>query len=273
LSEKHLGALRKSISSIKIAEPKLRYISCVTGDYVSSQQVKEPAYWEKQMLSPVRSSQVFAALRDLAGAVFLAVGPGCAVSNVARQQMGAAEDLVLLPGTPGAVDREDLLGILGKLWSEGVAVDWNRSNHDQARRRVELPTYPFERRRYTNDTSTNTRHVATNGGTNNPDLLPDLPNENNFYMPSWKECAPLVQCKKADSTQYGLWVVFEDKAGFGSHVTGELRAAGCEVISVTAGARYRKAQQDKFLINPRDPADYARLISELKQRETNTLRL
>jgi acyl transferase domain-containing protein/acyl carrier protein len=272
-SKKQLGALRKSISSIKIAEPKLRYISSVTGAYVSGQQVQEPAYWEKQMLSPVRFTQVFAPLRDLPGAVFLEVGPGCALSNLAHQQMGAAEDLVFLPGMSGAVDREDLLGILGELWSEGVAVDWNRFYHDRARRRVELPTYPFERRRCAIDTTTNTRHVATNGATSDPDILPDLLNENSFYMPSWKESAPLVHWKKTDSAQYGLWVVFEDEAGFGSHVTGELRAAGCEVISVTAATSYRKVKQDNFLINPRDPANYARLISELKQRETNTLRL
>lgn len=273
LSEKHLGALRKSISSIKIAEPKLSYISCVTGAYISSQQVKEPAYWEKQMLSPDRFTQVFATLRDLPGAVFLEVGPGCVLSNLAHQQMGTAEDLVFLPGMQGAVDREDLLGILGKLWSEGVAVDWNRSYHNQARRRVGLPTYPFERRRYTHDTTTNTRPAASNGATSNPDLLPDLLNENSFYMPSWKGSAPLVDWKKTDSAQCGVWVVFEDEAGFGSHVTGELRAAGCEVISVIAASRYRKVKQGKFLINPSDPANYARLISELKQRETNMLRL
>jgi acyl transferase domain-containing protein/acyl carrier protein len=277
LSEKYLGAFRESISSIKIAEPKLSYLSCVTGAYISSQQVKEPAYWEKQMVSPDRFSQVFATLRDLTGAVFLEVGPGCALSNLAHQQLGTAEDLVFLPGMQGAVGREDLLGILGKLWSEGVAVDWSLSHHNQARRRVELPTYPFERRRYTHETTTSTRPVALNGATSNhdllPDLLPDLLNENSFYMPSWKESAPLVHWKNTDSAQCGLWIVFEDEAGFGSHVTGELRAAGCEVISVIAASRYRKVKQDKFLINPRDPANYARLISELKRKETDMLRL
>jgi acyl transferase domain-containing protein/acyl carrier protein len=273
LSEKHLGALRKSISSIKIAEPKLSYISCVTGSYISSQQVKEPTYWEKQMQSPDRFGQVFTTLRDLPGAVFLEVGPGCALSNLAHQQMGTADALVFLPGMQGAVDREDLLGILGKLWSEGVAVDWNHSCHNQARRRVELPTYPFERRRYNHDATTNTRPVAANGATSNLDLLPNLLNENSFYMPSWKASAPWAHWKMSDSAQRGLWVVFEDEAGFGSHVTDELRNAGCEVISVIAASRYRRVRQDKFQINPGARADYGRLISELKQQETNTLRL
>jgi acyl transferase domain-containing protein/acyl carrier protein len=273
LSEKHLGALRKSISSIKTAEPQLSYISCVTGAYISGQQVKEPAYWEKQMLSPERFTQAFATLRDLPGAVFLEAGPGSALSNLARQQLGTAEDLVFLPGMQGAVDREDLLGILGKLWSEGVAVDWNRSYHNQARRRVDLPTYPFERRRHTHDATTNTRPATPGDATSHPGLRPGLLNENSFYMPSWKESAPLIPWKKIDSAQCGLWVVFEDEAGFGSQVTDDLRAAGCEVISVIADSRYRKAKQDKFMINPRDPANYARLISELKQREPDILRL
>jgi acyl transferase domain-containing protein/acyl carrier protein len=269
LSEERLGAFRKLISAIKITEPKLRYISCVTGAYITSQQVKEPAYWEKQMLSPVRFTQGVATLRDLPGAVFLEVGPGCALSNLAYQQMGTAEDLLFLPEMPGAVDREDLLGVLGKLWSEGVAVDWNHSHHGQVRRRVELPTYPFERQRYNHDTTTNTRAMASNDATSNPDLL----NENSFYMPSWKESAPRVHWKKTDSALCGLWVVFEDEAGFGSYVTDELRTAGCEVISVVAASRYKRVKQEKFLINPHDLADYRRLISELKQRETNTLRL
>ncbi|HKX26130.1 MAG TPA: type I polyketide synthase [Blastocatellia bacterium] len=277
LSEEHLAAFRKSLSLIKTAEPKLSYLSGLTGTYLSGQQVKEPAYWENQMLNPDRFTQVWATLRDWPGAVFLEVGPGPVLSNLARQHLGTAEGYVFLPGMPDAVDREDLLGILGRLWSEGATVDWNRSYQNQARRRVELPTYPFERRRYAHDTATETRSVAPNGAAAGPalppDLSPNLLNENSFYMPSWKGSAPLVDWKMSDSALDGLWVVFEDEAGLGPHLTEELRNAGGEVISVVAASRYRKVRPDKFQINPDDRADYSRLISGLKQREPNTLRL
>jgi acyl transferase domain-containing protein len=41
-----------------------------------------------------------------------------------------------------------MLEALGKLWILGVDVDWDGFNSRQRRRRVPLPTYPFERRRY-----------------------------------------------------------------------------------------------------------------------------
>ncbi|HEX2164586.1 MAG TPA: condensation domain-containing protein, partial [Thermoanaerobaculia bacterium] len=45
-------------------------------------------------------------------------------------------------------DQEVLLGALGRLWCAGVAVDWDGYFAGETRRRVGLPTYPFERRRY-----------------------------------------------------------------------------------------------------------------------------
>jgi acyl transferase domain-containing protein len=41
-----------------------------------------------------------------------------------------------------------MLEALGRLWIHGVNVDWDGFNSRQQRRRVPLPTYPFERRRY-----------------------------------------------------------------------------------------------------------------------------
>jgi amino acid adenylation domain-containing protein len=41
-----------------------------------------------------------------------------------------------------------LLESLGRLWAAGVAVDWNGFTRYERRRRIPLPTYPFERKRY-----------------------------------------------------------------------------------------------------------------------------
>src|SRR5690606_6156209 len=45
--------------------------------------------------------------------------------------------------TPAGMQRT-----LGELWLAGVAVDWQAIHGDEERRRVVLPTYPFERKRY-----------------------------------------------------------------------------------------------------------------------------
>jgi acyl transferase domain-containing protein len=41
-----------------------------------------------------------------------------------------------------------LLKTLGNLWLSGVAVDWKSYYKNEKRRRIPLPTYPFERKRY-----------------------------------------------------------------------------------------------------------------------------
>ncbi|MFE3760195.1 type I polyketide synthase [Streptomyces sp. NPDC059104] len=51
-------------------------------------------------------------------------------------------------GTDAAGLRSALLTKLGDLWSRGRHVDWRAVFADGNHRRVQLPTYPFERRRY-----------------------------------------------------------------------------------------------------------------------------
>jgi thioesterase domain-containing protein/acyl carrier protein len=45
-------------------------------------------------------------------------------------------------------DEEFILHSLGRGWTLGAAVDWSSLYGDEHRRRVSLPTYPFERQRY-----------------------------------------------------------------------------------------------------------------------------
>ncbi|GAB4215709.1 MAG: hypothetical protein OHK0022_55940 [Roseiflexaceae bacterium] len=52
------------------------------------------------------------------------------------------------PDLASQPDEAVLLGALGRLWQQGATVDWSRLYRGQRRRRVPLPTYPFERRRY-----------------------------------------------------------------------------------------------------------------------------
>ncbi|UXY19845.1 phosphopantetheine-binding protein [Streptomyces cynarae] len=57
--------------------------------------------------------------------------------------------LPVLPEEAGALGaRAALLTALGRLWLGGLSVDWSAVHGAGRRRKVALPTYPFERRRY-----------------------------------------------------------------------------------------------------------------------------
>jgi acyl transferase domain-containing protein len=68
--------------------------------------------------------------------VFLEVGPGSA---------RAAESAV---ASFAPEDPAGLVGAVARLGAAGVAIDWTRLRAGERRRRVPLPTYPFERQRY-----------------------------------------------------------------------------------------------------------------------------
>ncbi|MCP4661920.1 MAG: polyketide synthase, partial [bacterium] len=85
------------------------------------------------------------------GAILLEVGPGRTLQSLARQHPATACH-TLLGSLPEARDRRSgrafLLKTLGRLWLTGQPVDWRAVHAPESRRRVELHTYPFERKRY-----------------------------------------------------------------------------------------------------------------------------
>ncbi|WP_255989743.1 hypothetical protein, partial [Chitinolyticbacter albus] len=84
-------------------------------------------------------------------AVLLEVGPGNTLSGLVRQLAGAAGRSIVNSVRhvqQGGADGRWLAQALGRLWVRGVSVDWAGYFEGEERRRVPLPTYPFQRQRY-----------------------------------------------------------------------------------------------------------------------------
>jgi acyl transferase domain-containing protein len=85
--------------------------------------------------------------------LLLEVGPGDSLTRLARRTLGASgssPEGMAFASLPGGGDRPEaasLLDAAGHLWSAGARLDWP-ALHPEPRRRVPLPTYPFERRSY-----------------------------------------------------------------------------------------------------------------------------
>jgi acyl transferase domain-containing protein len=83
--------------------------------------------------------------------ILLEVGPGHTLSQLTRQHPARGPGHLVLPGLPSGEETEDriaLLESLGRLWCAGAAVDWPALHGETRRRRVSLPTYPFDRKRF-----------------------------------------------------------------------------------------------------------------------------
>ena len=78
---------------------------------------------------------------------FLELGPGPVLGR--RIQGGGGVCVEALPESAGEVpELPFMLAALGRLWLSGVRIDWSGFHAHERRRRVPLPTYPFERRRF-----------------------------------------------------------------------------------------------------------------------------
>lgn len=139
------------VRTIRRHPPQIPYISNVTSRWITAEDVADPAYWFKHLRLPVRFADGVRELARNTRRVWLEVGPGQTLSNLARQHPARpAEQIVLgsLPASTGQSETVSLLHALGQLWLAGVKVDWNGFYAHEPRRRVTLPTYPFERKRY-----------------------------------------------------------------------------------------------------------------------------
>jgi amino acid adenylation domain-containing protein len=133
-------------------DPRIPWISTCTGRAMTADDIADAGYWARQLRRPVRFSEALETAINDGKHIFLEIGPGRALSQLARQQPSlSAETIVLATLGPLSEPGEELTSILasfGRLWLAGWKPDWEGFYAAESRRRVPLPTYPFERKRF-----------------------------------------------------------------------------------------------------------------------------
>jgi amino acid adenylation domain-containing protein len=132
--------------------PRIRWISTCTGQELTAQEITNAAYWPRQIRQTVRFCSALERLITDPQHILLEVGPGQTLTQLAHQHPAKPADLSVIStlGSTGKSGRDlsAVLTALGQLWLAGVKPDWEGFYASEKRRRVSLPTYPFERKRY-----------------------------------------------------------------------------------------------------------------------------
>jgi acyl transferase domain-containing protein len=141
----------ETVKKVRLRAPEAPVISCVTGKFLRAEDAIDPMYWGRQMRAPVQFAEGIREVMTRGGRVMLEVGPGQGTCRLAARQWKTMTDRLLLPSMPGSVHGnqcEALMNALGRMWEAVVQIDWSSFHAQQRRRRVPLPAYPFERKRY-----------------------------------------------------------------------------------------------------------------------------
>ncbi len=147
--------------SIGYQRAKLPWASNVTGRMMGNEEVCGAAYWRRQIREPVRFAEGMQSLVEQRYRTFVEVGPHPVLIGMGRQ---CIEDAGVKWVSTLRRDREEwgeLLGAVGELYVQGAPIDWQAFDRDYPRRRLSLPTYPFQRERHWIEAPNPARHHAT----------------------------------------------------------------------------------------------------------------
>ena len=101
------------------------------------------------MFAPVAFASGVRTLSQQGCQNWLEIGPAPVLVGLARRCLSTDADSVWIPSLrPGQDNWRTLLDGLSALYLKGVDVNWVGFDRDYPRRRLALPTYPFERQRY-----------------------------------------------------------------------------------------------------------------------------
>ncbi|MDI1443023.1 type I polyketide synthase [Polyangium sp. 6x1] len=258
-------AFEEIVRSVKRAPPRLPFLSNVTGKWITEQQATDPRYWAEHLLATVRFGDGIKAMMEGSDRVLLEVGPGQALGRFAANTLGSADvrGAASLPRSKGvSSERAGLLEAAGRLWLAGASVAWEKL-HGEGRRRVVLPTYPFERRRYWLDpapTAVTTEARAEQGAP--PVERPEL--DAWFYAPQWKQAPARARRAQGGAATRLSWLVFADDAGLSAALAAELEASAYIVTTVVPGQRFEKLDKHRYVIRPDAREDYDALLADLR---------
>ena len=140
--------------TLNFSRPKIPIVSNLSGKEGSADEMCSPDYWARHAREPVRFADGVRWLRSQGASRFLELGVDGVLSAMVQDCVHGSQDegrvrvlaTSLLRG--GRSESGAILRSLGELWVSGVEVDWSRLFESSGARRVDLPTYAFQRRRF-----------------------------------------------------------------------------------------------------------------------------
>nr|WP_069626712.1 type I polyketide synthase [Streptomyces niveus] len=135
LMDPMLDDFRKIAESVTYQEPVIRLVR----DMASAD------YWVAHVREAVRFADDVRHLQDEGVTRFLEIGPDGVLTAMAGQSAEGTLAPTLRRDRP---EVESVFAGVGRLFAAGVPVDWNAVFDGRGARRVDLPTYPFQRKRF-----------------------------------------------------------------------------------------------------------------------------
>ncbi len=201
-----LGDFAQVAASLDWQAPSCAFVSDHSGGVFTTEQIADPMSWRDHIRHAIRFTDVLRTLDGLGTDVYLEIGPSPVLVGMARKTLTGANAAFLPSLRKGRDDHRILLGSVANAFVSGVPLDWDGFEGDRARRRLDLPTTPWQKTRHWTDKAPVARSTRV-------------------LEVSWDEA------EVPKGSLGGEWVVIPDRAGLANLVSQGLKAHGGEVVS------------------------------------------
>ncbi len=205
---------RYILSKTNFSKPRIPFISNLTGTWIKEEEATSVEYWISHLRRTVRFHDGIRVLLNESARVFVEVGSGNVLSSFVNKSQFKKDThfLVNVLKNPRETVSDSLhfYNQLGKLWSIGLKINWEKLYSREKRKRISLPTYPFERKFFWAKRSSDNSLLMKNEGIEINKLLRENIQENNTLTPV-EDIAPKQDLTENESIIMKHW---KDYLGF-----------------------------------------------------------
>ncbi len=255
------------ISKLELHEPKIPYISGLTGDWIKPEQATNANYWSKHLRETIRFADGIAKLLENKDTVFIQLGPDRGLTSfVELHEMNTTgeEAINLIRHKKESIDDNKYLAVqLGEIWLKGGRIDWDKYYHDDKRKIIPLPTYEFDKYKFESKVNLNDLigSKLEEGGAR---ISKRRKMNEWFYTPSWEKSISLN--KQTEIINEKTILIFSNESIMCNDLVSGLKMRGCEVVEIIAGDKFENINANRLSVNPNDEESYNEIINHFKNQ-------
>jgi acyl transferase domain-containing protein len=139
--------LREAIDGIQFTEPAITIVSTLSGQAARRSDFS-PGYWVRHIAEPVNFMGAMRALDQRGKHLFIEIGPASTLTPLGKRCVPPGKHVWLTSVRLSDQDGDAVLDALARAYAAGQPISWPAFHRGHNRRRVELPTYAFDRASY-----------------------------------------------------------------------------------------------------------------------------
>lgn len=214
-----LDEFRLFASGLTFRKPDKPLVSNISGEVVAKDRVLDEDYWAAHIRQPVQFERGIRTLQSLDCEVLIEIGPHPVLVGMGRRCWHAEQEPLWIDTLRRKrSDMQQLLSAVARMHTGGVDIDfagmdapWHAS-----RRKVSLPTYPFQHQRYWVEESESPHKPA---GVDIHDCL---------YGVTWEQSDPSPV--PAQAVQPETWLILADETGVAATLCRQLEQSGRQCL-------------------------------------------